>query len=773
MKAYRFAFTALALAALTAAFLAGAASAEPKVYTFNGAITPTDCGPQHSFDVSTGNKSIEVAATTALATNDIVLKLFYNGKQVASADTLTAPEEIVYSPGGELAAGEYTTQICPYTPPIVPILPPFDYVAVVTVTPLEVPTAPPTIGEPSQLVQTPSRVAGKLAFAAATVIDAQRTEGEPLNFIAGSKDYWETGPWGTSTQNSFVHRSTDGGREFHVVSPIKLRPDPGPGGGDTDVVLDDQGTAYFTDLESLINLDAAVSNDGGQTWRRTVASQVDIGQDRQWYAIDNGTTPSVVDNTVFLGVRSVGKGIFIKSSPGSTGSSDAVGGLIFQNAASTPAPLGAENSCGQLRFDPVKRNLYYPCLEGDHVRVTTGHVAPGQRTGIAFANSVTPASPGGGDPGHLFPALAVDGKGNVFVAWADEEDQNVYLTLSIDEGKHWSKPIRVNSEPANTAEFVWAAASGDKVAVGWLGTDKKGVSDDFPQYNSNPDAADDYQWFGYIAMITNATSTKPTIAQQRFTKKPMHYGEICNSGIGCTAGGDRTMADYFGFSFDQNGLVRITYNDTTTPNHGAHLYELRQGSSTVNPKDGTNDAQWPHYSATGPGPNMANLDLTGVKVTQVDADSLRLQMTVAAFGRTAPSGSTNAVWLTRFQAKGAGDKAGEAYPIYYVGAESVAGGSPQFFAGHAACQESTPGTCKLVYYPKRRPAEGKVEGNTITIDVDLPTGFGRALPGPYGGLVLYSVTAFTFGRTSDLTDLYADVDATDAFDFTLKSLKKK
>jgi hypothetical protein len=712
-----------------------------------------------------------VAATTALATNDIVLKLFApGGKQVASADTLTSPEEILYSPGGELPTGLYAAQICPFKGGV-PILPPYDYVAVVTVTPLEVQT-PPTTGEPSALVQDPARVAGDLKFASATVIDAQRTEGEPLNFVASNTNYWETGPWGTSTQNSFVHRSTDGGREFHVVSPIKLRPDPGPGGGDTDIVIDDQGTAYFTDLESLINLDAAVSHNNGQTWRRTVASQVDIGQDRQWYAMDNGTTPSVADNTVFLGVRSVGKGIFIKSSPGSTGPGDATGGLVFQNAAASPLPLGADTTCGQLRFDTVKRNLYYPCLEGDHVRVTIGHVAPGQRTGIAFRNSHTPKSPGEGDPGHLFPVLAVDGAGNVFGVWVDESDNNVYLALSTDEGEHWSKPIRVNSAPSNTNEFVWADASGGNVAVGWLGTEAKGAPDDFAAYTSDPAAADNAPWFGYIAMIKNATSTRPTIAQQRFTNKPMHYGEICNGGIGCTGTGDRTMADYFGFSFDPSGLVRITYNDTTTPNHGAHLYELRPGSSAVNPKDETGDAQWPHYSSSGPGPNMANLDLAGVKLTQLDADTVRVQMTVKQFGRTAPSGSQNAVWLTRFQAKAPGSGGSESHPIFYAGAESAGGGAPQFFAGNAACQESTPGTCKLVYYPKRKSATGKVEGNVITIDVDLPDAFGRPFPGPYGGLVLYSVTAFTFGRTADL-DLYADVDATDAFDFPLKALKKK
>ena len=57
----------------------------------------------------------------------------------------------------------------------------------------------------------------------------------------------------------------------------------------------------------------------------------------------------------------------------------------------------------------------------------------------------------------------------------------------------------------------------------------------------------------------------------------MHYGQICNQGIGCTvSSGDRTMADYFAVNFDRNGALRFVYNDTTSQQHGAHLYEIRQ-----------------------------------------------------------------------------------------------------------------------------------------------------------------------------------------------------
>src|SRR5437660_448432 len=79
---------------------------------------------------------------------------------------------------------------------------------------------------------TVKHTSGNFTFSPAIVVDPQRTEGEPLNFWDNAGNYWESGPWGVSTNNSFIHRSTDGGQEFHVDSPVGLRPDPGPGGGD-------------------------------------------------------------------------------------------------------------------------------------------------------------------------------------------------------------------------------------------------------------------------------------------------------------------------------------------------------------------------------------------------------------------------------------------------------------------------------------------------------------------------------------------------------------
>jgi len=80
-------------------------------------------------------------------------------------------------------------------------------------------------------------------------------------------------------------------------------------------------------------------------------------------------------------------------------------------------------------------------------------------------------------------------------------------------------------------------------------------------------------------------------------------------------------------------------------------------------------------------------------------------------------------------------------------------------------QGTTPSNCKILQYRGEKPATGKIEGTTITIDAGLNTGFGV----PITGKTLYSVSAFTLGRSNCVDDLYFDVDATEAFDYVLGS----
>ena len=716
--------------------------------------------------------------------NDEVLTVVGPAGEVGSSDGGN-PIEVVAA--NNLVAGAYKIIACGFVSGPTPQA----YNGTLTITTVGAEPPPP-----------PNYTTGAITFGAATVVDFQRTEGEPLLHLDKDAKYWDSGPWGFSTTQSFMHRSVDSGDQFNVVSPTALRPNPPPGGGDTTHAIDDQGFVYFGDLEgALEELDCSVSNDNGNTWKKNPACVPITGTDRQWLAIDNGSNHTIgaagaADNTVFYAYHDVAAGHLIYSSPGSTGTADVMGGLVFTSAVASPTGLfySGGGNCGELVFDPVTRNLYYSCSATNHIEVIVGHVNPGQRTGLTFTTHVLPNSPGG-SVSNLFPPITVDSAGNVYVVWSDPGDHNLYYAYSTNQGNTWQPTVKVNAPPAKSNVFAWAEAgtAGNLVAI-WLGNDSATLSDNMPNFGSNPAGATAFPWFGYVSLIRNANTPSPTFEQDRFTEKPMHYGQICNSGIGCTASmGDRVMADFLSVDLAPDGAIQIIFNDVSSQYHGAHLFLARQRTgptptgttlskaTPISPVfDPTGDAQVPHYSPTGAGANLPQLDFTQVSMTQPNATTLRVSMTLNSLASLLPpTGKADTFWITRFQALSRDDtNVTNVYRVFYVGAESVGGAAPIFFAGSptrdgppAGCTTTTPGTCKVVQYPAEitnltGPVTGSVNGNTICVDVPL-SAFGANRP---IGNPLYNVAAFSGGRNNVVADVYTEGDSTRSFDFTLGNI---
>ena len=164
----------------------------------------------------------------------------------------------------------------------------------------------------------------------------------------------------------------------------------------------------------LPTLILVVSNDNGNTWRKNYVAVAGLVTDRQWLVFDNGPTGNADDNTIFLFENDV-LGQTVVSSPGSTGPTDAMGGLVWQQAVNRNSNINNGSPCGQARFDTISRIIYYPCVNGDRIEITKLHVDPSQRTGLTFTKVMTPASPGG-SVGDIFPDLAIDSAGNSFRA---------------------------------------------------------------------------------------------------------------------------------------------------------------------------------------------------------------------------------------------------------------------------------------------------------------------------------------------------------------------
>jgi hypothetical protein len=647
-----------------------------------------------------------------------------------------------------------------------------------------------TAGGPAS---NPSFPTGGIGFSTATIVDSQRTEGEPLVHIDQAGNIWESGPWGFSTAQGFVAKSTDSGASFHIVSPFGLRPNPAAaGGGDSDIITDDNGNAYFADLEGLVSVGVAVSNDGGNNWRENSLSSTLPLDDRQWLAVDNGLTSSAQDNTIFLTYRQIPGGSQVLSSPGSTGSTDPTGGFVYINAATTTF-VASGAPCGRLIFDPVLRFLYLPCVKGDHVEVAKAHVNPGQRTGLQFSLVETPKSPGG-SVGHLFASLTADQAGNLYVAWVDTKNNNVYLSVSSNAGSTWSRPLQVNGDPANTNVMPWAVAGAPGIVdIVFYGTSARGDPNTFPSWLNNRQAATAFQWFTYFVQVQGATTKKPIIYQVQASEHPTDYGQLCTQGLGCTtSGGDRTLTDFFSVALDANGAARIVIDDLTNQHHGAALFELTQVAgpsafgTTLTPQfpnvatsvtDPSGDAQVPHYSPLGAGANQPALDLLSVQLSQPDTSHLSVTLKLSSLANLLPpGGSTGLLWLTRWQFKTTGDGGEESFRIFYLGANSTGGQSPVFFAGTGTsaapttgvppgdgCVTTTPQNCKVIVYPSEEPETGNLDPSTNTITITAPL---SDIGSPLLGERLYSVTALTYGFTKG-NPILTDADATRAFDYIL------
>jgi len=640
----------------------------------------------------------------------------------------------------------------------------------------------------------PTFPTGGIAFGPATIVDPQRTEGEPLVHIDQFGNIWESGPWGFSTGQGFVAKSTDHGDSFHIVSPAGLRPNITPvGGGDSDIITDDQGFAYFADLEGLGNVGVAVTNDGGNNWKTQLVAAQNTAVDRQWLAVDNGPTSSSSDNTIFLTYRQVPLGSQILSSPGSTGTTDLTGGLVFTNAGTGPGPqfVATGAPCGRLTFDPVLRNLYLPCLRSDHVEITRAHVNPSQRTGLTFTTLATPTSPGGA-VGHLFASLTTDQAGNVYVVWVDTNNENVYLSTSTNAGSTWSTPVQVNGNPANTNVMPWAiAGTAGRVDIVFYGTSARGDPNSFPSWLNNRQAATMVKWFTYFVQVQGTTTTAPTILQVQASEHPTDYGQLCTQGLGCTvSGGDRTLADFFSVAVDANGAAHIIIDDLTNQHHGAALFELTQVAgpsvigTTLTPTgpntatgvtDPAGDSQVPHYSPAEAGPNFPALDLLSVGLSQPDISHLTVTLQLASLASLLPpAGSDGLIWLTRWQFLSTGDGGEESYRIFYVGANSTAGLNPTFFAGTGTsatptgipgdgCVTTTPQNCKIIVHPNEKVETGTINPSTGIITITAALG---DIGVPVRGDTLFSVTALTFGYVTH-DPILRDADATRAFDYVV------
>jgi extracellular elastinolytic metalloproteinase len=86
----------------------------PASTSFTGTFGQSTCANPHSFVVGAGQTSLVVLVNATLPSNDIKIELRDSSGAVASSDTATSPEGLVYQPTGGVPAGNYSVVVCPF-----------------------------------------------------------------------------------------------------------------------------------------------------------------------------------------------------------------------------------------------------------------------------------------------------------------------------------------------------------------------------------------------------------------------------------------------------------------------------------------------------------------------------------------------------------------------------------------------------------------------------------------------------------------------------------
>ena len=280
--------------------------------------------------------------------------------------------------------------------------------------------------------------------------------------------------------------STDAGLAYqalaqpNAISSANASGDTGvaPGGGDTDLAVapvkntatsNGQYNVYVASL-TLGDVTVSLSQDGGLTWSSNELGASVPGDDREWIAAYGPSTYYVSCHSLGTGDQViVNEGSVVSGTPTSVQTYDAI------DPAQTDIYLGTEedNEIGNIAVDQASGRVYQvfagcppsPTAIATCPELNTIYMAVGTPTGqtaggepiLSFTDSIVYEDPNpNASLANNFPNVAVDGAGNVYAAWSD--DQNVYVSASTDHGTDWSSPVRVNSGSAATAIYPWMAA---------------------------------------------------------------------------------------------------------------------------------------------------------------------------------------------------------------------------------------------------------------------------------------------------------------------------
>ncbi len=505
-------------------------------------------------------------------------------------------------------------------------------------------------------------------------------------------------PGGLGSNFWYVDEKANRDGSFYFKASRPQQPDADTGGGDSEISIGDTAdpvtgcaTVAYSGLHNIDLLNGftvASSKDCGRSF--TAPNFVGVQNtltDRQWQTSDGAKTHLLIyhtqipDNQIVVS-RSLDGGAHYTSIAPVVG----LGGVIDAN---TRPSVSNSNQIGNIVTDRSQPVVGMKYANGDQVHalyavfagpsdpidnaqaqedqsynhVDTIYVGKSLDGGATWTDTkvfgALPATMR--ELNLLFPVITADTAGNLYAAWSDQ--LHVQYAVSRDHGKTWSRPYQVNPDNAaggdtgNADIFPWIAAGRNgTLDVVWYHS--QGGARGSNRTHRDPGDAKT-SWTVAFTQLTGATAAAeqvpaPTVASQGLAVTPViHKGDICNNGIGCEAGGDRSLLDFFQISLDTAGRANVAYaTDVTSPGTAIINYIRQNGGQSAATGAGLPAVPYspPPLAASGttcPGPQVVDPvgDAPGsllVGTTDSNVDSLDVKS--VAFGT--PSASALRILLT-------------------------------------------------------------------------------------------------------------------------------
>jgi hypothetical protein len=347
------------------------------------------------------------------------------------------------------------------------------------------------------------------------------------------------------------------------------------GGGDNELAIgtpaaDGTYRVYVSSLNSLVTNGVAVSTDKGATWKNNPIASSFVGVDRQWLAASGEKTAYLAYHEIFS--DSI---LMTRTDDGGDTWGAPIEMITPENLPEAAYVQGSENIPDDARaaLPEGAQDVSSDNYESNLVSLPHGGVALAFVTGAQhlFASitdedganpiNVKIADVPGTRGGTLFPSIAVDRAGNLYVVTSNLD--GVFLTTSTDRGETWSPLQQVSGSETNSAVFPFVVAGDSgRVGITWLAS----AADD-----PNDDTA---TWTTQYAFSDKALGRKPKFNVMQASDHIVHAGPVCLEGLNCDVkdgfglnGNSRALAEVVQAGITKDGRVLIAYPDTSD---GAH-----------------------------------------------------------------------------------------------------------------------------------------------------------------------------------------------------------